>query len=110
MFHDYDMTKEPIVELTSETYSSVRKLTLMLVICTFTMEFSCRFYIIMICCSMLSYNLIPFSEAESGFASDSDQAMLVVLLGQEDMVIDLTFTYQVLDDSSCRGLKNVSYI
>ena len=59
---------------------------------------------------MLSYNLIPVSEAESGFASDSDQAMLVVLLGQEDMVIDLTFTYQVLDDSSCRGLKNVSYI
>ncbi|XP_063689992.1 granzyme B(G,H)-like isoform X3 [Bolinopsis microptera] len=64
MFHDYDMTKEPIVELTPETYSSV--------------------------------------QAESGFASDSDQAMLVILLGQEDMVIDLTFTYQVLDDSSCR--------
>jgi len=65
LFHDYDMSKEPIVQLTPYTYSAV--------------------------------------EADSGFASNTKHAMLVILLGQDDTTVDLNFTYQVLDDSSCRA-------
>jgi hypothetical protein len=53
--------------------------------------------------SKLLYGL-TVSEAVSGFASDTKQAMFVILLGQDDVDVDVTFTYQVLDDSSCRGL------
>ncbi|KAL5248715.1 hypothetical protein ACHWQZ_G017785 [Mnemiopsis leidyi] len=46
-----------------------------------------------------SYSAI---QAESGFASNRKVAMLTILTGQEAVTVDVSFTYQVLDDSSCR--------
>ena len=46
--------------------------------------------------------LTTLSEAESGFASNKKVAMLTIFTGQKDTTIDVSFTYQVLDDSSCR--------